>query len=142
MDLSYSSSRCYKKYTPHLHYLSKYSDELRENLLIRKIVGLPAILIGPRNLYKLMEKFLKSNKKTSKITIAYGVKGYLGEVLDYDVFYPARKYPFEGKEFYGPNRADEYLANRYGDYMTLPPKSEQGERHVRLRDDWEESVER
>ena len=89
-----------------------------------------------------MEKFLKSNKKTSKITIAYGVKGYLGEVLDYDVFYPARKYPFEGKEFYGPNRADEYLANRYGDYMTLPPKSEQGERHVRLRDDWEESVER
>lgn len=142
VDLSYSSSRCYKKYTPHLHYLSKYSDELRENLLIRKIVGLPAILIGPRNLYKLMEKFLKSNKKTSKITIAYGVKGYLGEVLDYDVFYPARKYPFEGKEFYGPNRADEYLANRYGDYMTLPPKSEQGERHVRLRDDWEESVER
>lgn len=137
MDLSYSSSRCYKKYTPHLDYLSKYSNELKKNLLVRKIVGLPAILVGPSNLYKLMDRFLKSSKKTSKITIAYGMKGYLGETLNYDVFYPAQKYPFEQKTFYGPNRADEYLSNRYGNYMQLPPKSEQGERHVRLRDDWE-----
>lgn len=137
MDLSYSSSRCYAKYTPHLAYLAKYSPELRNNLRIRRIIALPAMLIGPRNMYNLMENLLRQNKKTSQITIAYGVKGYFGEMLDYDVFFPSKKYPFEGMMFSGPNKADTYLFNRYGDYMKLPPISEQTERHVRLKDNWE-----
>ena len=57
-------------------------------------------------------------------------------------FFPARKYPFEGLEFYGPNDADSYLTNRYGDYMTPPEKKEQTERHVRLKDNWVDLIER
>lgn len=142
LDLSHNSSRCYTKYTPHLTYMSKESKELKKNLWIRRIVGFPAYIIGPSNMYKLMEWLIQSKKKTSKITIAYGVKGYLGETVDYKTFFPARKYPFEGLEFYGPNDADSYLTNRYGDYMTPPEKKEQTERHVRLKDNWVDLIER
>ena len=122
--------------------MSKESKELKKNLWIRRIVGFPAYIIGPSNMYKLMEWLIQSKKKTSKITIAYGVKGYLGETVDYKTFFPARKYPFEGLEFYGPNDADSYLTNRYGDYMTPPEKKEQTERHVRLKDNWVDLIER
>ena len=103
LDLSHNSSRCYTKYTPHLTYMSKESKELKKNLWIRRIVGFPAYIIGPSNMYK---------------------------------------YPFEGLEFYGPNDADSYLTNRYGDYMTPPEKKEQTERHVRLKDNWVDLIER
>ncbi|QHF55058.1 MULTISPECIES: LicD family protein [Streptococcus] len=140
MDLSYSSSRCYPRYSKHLDYMSKGSLELRINLFLRRIVGLPAILLGPDNLFKLMERLLCSTTKTSKITIAYGVKGYFGEIVDYDTFYPPKQYVFENHMFWGPNNAHKYLENRYGDYMQLPSEKEQKERHVRLRDDWEGRV--
>ncbi|AGK72039.1 LPS biosynthesis protein [Streptococcus cristatus] len=142
LDLSHNSSRCYKKFTPHLTYMSQKSKELKRNLWIRRIVGFPSYIIGPSNMYKLMEWLVRSNKKTSKITIAYGVKGYLGETVAYETFFPAKKYLFEGFEFDGPNDADCYLTNRYGDYMALPDKKEQMERHVRLKDNWRDLVER
>ena len=141
LDLSHNSSRCYTKFTPHLTYMAKESKELRQNLWIRRLIGFPSFIMGPANMYKLMEKLIQSNKKTSKITIAYGVKGYLGETIDYESFYPAKKYSFEGYEFDGPNDADKYLTNRYGDYMTPPERKEQTERHVRLRDNWVELIE-
>ncbi len=40
-----------------------------------------------------------------------------------DVF-PLRKYTFEDTFFYGPNHADVFLSQRYGDYMALPPVSD------------------
>ena len=81
LDLSHNSSRCYTKYTPHLTYMSKESKELKKNLWIRRIVGFPAYIIGPSNMYKLMEWLIQSKKKTSKITIAYGVKSYYSTAL-------------------------------------------------------------
>ena len=38
---------------------------------------------------------------------------------------PLKVYLFEGYNFYGPNNADSFLTQRYGDYMTLPPKEDQ-----------------
>lgn len=140
LDLSYSSVRCFKKYSPHLNYMSKTSKELRFNLLFRKCIGLPSYLIGPRRVFNCMESLLKSTRNGKNMTIAYGVKGYFGETLSKNVIFPEGKYWFEVDQFYGPNDADSYLTNRYGDYMKLPSKEEQVERHIRLRDDWENRV--
>lgn len=70
--------------------MSQKSKELKRNLWIRRIVGFPSYIIGPSNMYKLMEWLVRSNKKTSKITIAYGVKGYLGETVAYETFFQQR----------------------------------------------------
>ncbi len=140
LDLSYSSARCFKKYSPHLNYMAKESKELRFNLLLRKCIGFPSYLIGPRRIFNLMERLLKSTDSGENMTIAYGVKGYFGEIVSQNVFLPEGKYWFEVDYFYGPNDADAYLTNRYGDYMKLPSKEEQVERHIRLRDDWENRV--
>ncbi|HEP1795126.1 TPA: LicD family protein [Streptococcus suis] len=140
LGLSYSSARCYKKYTPHLDFMSNGSLELKRNLLIRKIIGFPAYIIGPKYIYRLLDNILKNQSKTNKVTIAFGVKGYLGETVDIDTFLPAKKYKFENQEFWGPNDANKYLTNRYGDYMKIPDVKEQLERHVRLRDDWENKI--
>ena len=140
IGLSYSSARCYKKYTPHLDYMAKGSKELKRNLFIRKIIGFPAYLVGPKHFYRLLDNILKSQKKSSKVTIAFGDKGYLGETVPVDTFLPARKYYFEDGQFWGPANADVYLTNRYGNYMEIPDIKEQLERHVRLRDDWEKQI--
>ncbi|MDQ8759801.1 LicD family protein [Streptococcus ruminantium] len=142
LDYSYSSCRCFKKYSPHLNYMANGSNELRKNLFIRKCIGFPAYLLGPHRVFKLMEKLLMSVSEGSDMTIAYGVKGYFGEVVSKEVFFPEVEYLFEGKYFFGPNDASAYLTNRYGDYMKLPNADEQIERHIRLRDDWEERVKR
>ena len=33
--------------------------------------------------------------------------------------------PFEGREYYAPNRYKDYLTQLFGDYMKLPPKEQQ-----------------
>ena len=38
-------------------------------------------------------------------------------------------YPFEDKQFLGVEHYDEYLSNKYGDYMQLPPKEKQIQHH-------------
>lgn len=47
------------------------------------------------------------------------------EKIAYDDILPLKKYIFEGYEFYGPNNADSFLSQRYGDYMLLPPVDDQ-----------------
>lgn len=41
----------------------------------------------------------------------------------------AQEYPFEGKRFMGVEHYDEYLSNKYGDYMQLPPAEKQIQHH-------------
>lgn len=60
-------------------------------------------------------------------------------VLDYDdgekgvirksVLGTPKPYLFEDKTFMGVEKADEYLSNKYGDYMQLPPKEKQIQHH-------------
>lgn len=140
LDLSYSSVRCYKKYSPHLSYMAKFSNELKGNLFIRKIIGLPTMIIGPNNMMKIMQSILKLEKNSTLVTIANGVKGYNGEIVSFDTFYPPKNLLFEDECFMAPNKSHDYLTNRYGDYMKIPDQKEQLERHVRLLDNWKENV--
>ena len=75
------------------------------------------------------------------------VKGYMTKypydasdyVCDYDdglrgviekrILGTPQVYPFEDKQFLGVEYYDEYLSNKYGDYMQLPPKEKQIQHH-------------
>ena len=75
------------------------------------------------------------------------VKGYMTKypydasdyVCDYDdglrgviekrILGTPQVFPFEDKQFLGVEHYDEYLSNKYGDYMQLPPKEKQIQHH-------------
>jgi lipopolysaccharide cholinephosphotransferase len=136
LSVSYASVRAFRIVSPNLYEMSKVSAELRTNLLIRRIIALPALLIGVKNTMALIQKLLMVCKSSDEVTIALGVKRYFGEILKADDLFPVKPIQFQGITLSGPNRPHEYLTNRYGDYMRVPPKEEQDERLIRLRDDW------
>ncbi|MEO1944504.1 MAG: LicD family protein [Candidatus Thioglobus sp.] len=49
--------------------------------------------------------------------------------FSYSDVFPLRKITFEGFEFSCPNKVENYLTTWFGDYMTLPPKSQQEAKH-------------
>lgn len=62
-------------------------------------------------------------RKGKLITIPTGQLHYWGEMVPYDMFYPARECLFEGLKAYVFNKVDEFLKVRYGkDYMVVPPE--------------------
>lgn len=48
-------------------------------------------------------------------------------------------YSFEGEIFKGPRDYDKYLSTLYGDYMTLPPEDQRGNRHQIIEIDFGEA---
>lgn len=52
------------------------------------------------------------------------IKSYNDRLYEEEMF-PLKKYKFEDEYFYGPNNADVLLTRCYGDYMALPPESNQ-----------------
>lgn len=54
-----------------------------------------------------------------------GLKG----VFEKRILGTPQVYPFEDKQFLGVEYYDEYLSNKYGNYMQLPPKEKQIQHH-------------
>lgn len=54
-----------------------------------------------------------------------GLKG----VIEKRILGTPQVYPFEDKQFLGVEHYDEYLSNKYGNYMQLPPKEKQIQHH-------------
>ena len=52
------------------------------------------------------------------------------EMYQKSVFGEGQIYSFEGQSFVGPCDADKYLSSIYGDYMQLPPKEKQVNKHI------------
>lgn len=140
LSMSYASLRCWRKYCEHLYVMAKYSNTLKYNLMFRKLISLPALMMGRVGTIKLIHKLLKLApiNKNSKATVALGVKRYFGEIINYSDFFPSKDIQFEDLMVKAPANAHNYLSNRYGDYMKVPDKSEQQERLVRLKGNWNE----
>lgn len=136
--ISYNSLRCFKKNDELLNILARENRELKNNLRIRKIIAVPAAVIGKKKMLSLMNKVNAHKNVNSKyISIPCGAKMYEGETFLRDVFLPAKKVEFEGYYFNAPFKYDVYLSQRYGDdYMTPPAKSERGIKCFKRRDDW------
>ena len=64
---------------------------------------------------------------------------YDKETVPRNVFEETVRILFEGHMISAPQDYDYYLSNRYGvDYMTPPPKSEQGVKCFVRREHWKE----
>lgn len=139
LSISYASIRCWEKYCEHLYIMAKNNSTLKYNLLIRKFISLPALLIGRKNTLKLIHMLLQiGNGKEA--TVALGVKRYFGEIINYQDFFPTKEIMFEHLSVRAPNDSEAYLRNRYGDFMKIPDIQEQVERLVRLKGNWREFI--
>ena len=138
-EKSFSSLRVFKKNDILLNEMSKTNKELKINIFIRKIVSIPAYILGPKRTIKIIHKILMSEKNITKYsTIALGVKGYFSQIIKSDSFFPSKEILFEGSIVKEPFNGEVYLKNRYGNYMEIPSLKEQEERLVRLKDNWKE----
>lgn len=52
------------------------------------------------------------------------------EIMEASVYGEPVLYDFEGLRIYGPQNADRYLSNLYGDYMCLPPEEKRVSHHA------------
>jgi len=70
-------------------------------------------------------------KGTDSIVKRSSMEYYLGanSYFPYSDVFPLRKITFEGFEFSCPNNFENYLTTWFGDYMALPPKSQQVAKH-------------
>ncbi len=138
--LSYNSLRCLKENDELLDIMSKDSEKLRKNLKIRRIAAIPARILGKKKTFKLLQ-YINSypHKNTRAVSVPLGVKMYGGEIVPREVFEKSTPLSFEGHKFPAPILYNDYLTNRYGsDFMTPPPKKEQGIKCFQKRDDWKQ----
>lgn len=139
--VSYNSMRCTEKRDPLLNAMKHYSIELKLNLFLRKCIALPALILGKKNMLKLMFKInYCSDDNTEFVTIPFGAVQYKREICPRSVFSKSVDIIFEGHVFQAPIGYEKYLENRYGDWKTPPPLSEQGIKCFKRREDWEDRI--
>lgn len=138
MILSYNSMRCLKKNDELLNIMAKDNKELKNNLVIRRIVAFPANILGKKKMLQLMKKINKCNNNSSKyISIPFGVKMYKGEMLPRHMFTDVVNLEFANHIFHAPQGYVGYLLNRYGrDFMVPTPKNKQGIKCFARRENW------
>ena len=93
-----------------------------------KILGL--LPKSPKWFAWVYDSVKKYRRKDTKIVTnvfgAYTIK----EILPKEFFGEPVLYPFENTEFYGVEKAHEYLSRLYGDYMTPPPEDKRGGHNI------------
>ncbi|WP_332380583.1 LicD family protein [Lactococcus cremoris] len=74
----------------------------------------------------IIDKLLKEQKIETSDEIGTIMGAYrLTEIVPKRYFGKGKLYKFEDLELYGPELSDEYLTHMYGNYMQIPPVSEQ-----------------
>ena len=101
-----------------------------KNIFKRVVKAIVKVCLIPISLNyiqrKLEEQFIRFNKEKSIMMANFAGKySYEKESHSNGVFGKPTPLPFEGRLFWGPEKADEYLKKVYGDYMKLPSKEEQ-----------------
>ncbi len=82
-----------------------------------KVLGLK-----PAFFYKIIKKYMLQYKdiKTERMAYMFDPQRYTSIVNKKDI-YPIKENYFSGLKVKVPNRIEEYLERRYGDYMKMPP---------------------
>lgn len=96
-------------------------------LLIGKIVLFPfSYKTLNKHHIKLIKKF-DYNSSSTICNLSWGIGEK--ESVPKEIFESRILWPFEDGEFYIPQKYDEFLKRRYGDYMALPPESQRISHH-------------
>lgn len=140
IQMGYISRRCFKKVDPFVNFLAKDSLELKINLIIRSLFAVPFLVFSKKILFSFLNKLYKNQKGSDYMTIPYGALRYFGEETPADFWYPVKDIDFCGLKVMAPNKPEEYLRHRYGDFEKIPPIEDQEERMIRLRHDWENFI--
>ena len=123
-----------KKFYKSLKFL-KYKKGLQNNMF-RKITSFKNLLFNigvifslPYNEIKICKKIDSKAKMyfntNSKLVAQLMVGETEKQTFPIDIFKELIELEFEGHLFYAPRKYDQFLKIQYGDYMKLPPKSEQ-----------------
>ncbi len=81
-----------------------------------------------KSLYKANEDFdnickMYQNTDSELWSSLSGTYGYDRQCMPAENYGEPKPILFEGKEYFGPQHPDRFLAKIYGDYMTLPPEN-------------------
>ena len=97
------------------------------NTTSNKIKNILAKIIPRRFAIKRqLAAMTKDKNDESKYIISYNAKKDANrETYLRSMVYPTKKVVFEGRKVRVPRDADAFLTQTFGDYMTIPPKSEQ-----------------
>lgn len=88
------------------------------------LLSLTFSILPCKTLMKIQKRItiLNKNHNSKYVVLITGAYGYRKETNKREVFTPAKKVKFEGKEYTTVADPDTYLSKLYGDYMKLPPK--------------------
>ena len=113
-----------------LQYLSVILD--RRSSLKKRIVLSILDVVGTKRLIKWHNKIATKYDydKCEMVGSVNGLDGLSSRHEKSKVFYDRVKVSFEGYEFWAPAGYHQYLTDKYGDYMTPPPKEKQVTHHV------------
>lgn len=139
IHMSYNSARILKKNDPFLNWISKYNRILKLNLLFRKVIALPVIIIGKKRIYRFKRKLCNYKMNNTKyVTVPDGASGYFGEMIERKFICNSTALDFEGYALQAPIGFKTYLCNRYGEnYMIPPPLEERYRKCFIRRRDWQ-----
>ncbi len=128
--LCVSCVRIYNKKDRLLAYMPESSKKAVQMIKLKAAIGKMLSFRSITRWCLSIEKWAgKCKNDTSKyITVPAGRKHFFGEIYERDVFFPAKKAEFEGRQFYIVGDAHVYLTKFFGNYMEIPPVDKR-ERH-------------
>lgn len=107
-------------------YTQNWRRKLRYYIAI--IIGYMLCFLSYKKIINIFDNFVRSERKTSMMTIPTGRAYYFGECLSTSVIFPVRSMKFCDMEINVYNDVHSYLSRLYGDYMQIPPEDKR-ERH-------------
>lgn len=101
-----------------------------KNLAICISRMLPSWLVQEKKLTIRIERMCKAKEYDASEYVGVLRSGYrIKEIMPRKIYGHPKIYAFEGQEICGPEYAEEYLVQIYGDWRKLPPVEERGVRH-------------
>lgn len=145
-DTIEEAKAAYRPLNKYLNKVAAVTCDVREgrawwkNLIVRMVGILPSSWFSFSKMAAKIEKKCKENSFYSSKYVGLLVGTWREkELVPREYYGEPVLYQFEGCGFYGPQEADEYLTNLYGDWRTLPPEEKRKSDHAYLHMDLEHS---
>ena len=112
---------------PHDYYSEEYTIEEHRNLISKIRIKRDSLKnYAEKRDYVINEIAKIKNIVKESNKIYYGLDSldtylfFMNKFMDKDTIFPLRKITFEGKEFYAPNKMEEYIEFQYKNWQNIP----------------------